>query len=120
RPPVRARHLYSLLSRPLRRPPPHLDRHPFPTRRSSDLSIGSDSRWASSWVETAGVAKLCISAANTLFPLCEEPRTVSTEPSAVLDRKSTRLNSSHVSTSYAVFCLKDKRVILCRRRAHPH
>src|SRR5699024_5939766 len=28
---------------------------------------------------------------------------------AVGDRKSTRLNSSHVSTSYAVFCLKKKR-----------
>src|SRR5699024_12292746 len=26
--------------------------------------------------------------------------------SALLDRKSTRLNSSHVSISYAVFCLK--------------
>src|SRR5699024_6947035 len=26
------------------------------------------------------------------------------------DRKSTRLNSSHVSTSYAVFCLKKKNV----------
>src|SRR5690606_41726546 len=26
-----------------------------------------------------------------------------------LDRKSTRLNSSHVKTSYAVFCLKKKR-----------
>src|SRR5690606_40440142 len=25
------------------------------------------------------------------------------------DRKSTRLNSSHVKTSYAVFCLKKKR-----------
>src|SRR5690606_41127907 len=25
-----------------------------------------------------------------------------------LDRKSTRLNSSHVKTSYAVFCLKKK------------
>src|SRR5699024_11356542 len=25
-----------------------------------------------------------------------------------IDRKSTRLNSSHVSTSYAVFCLKKK------------
>src|SRR5690242_20931083 len=25
-----------------------------------------------------------------------------------LDRKSTRLNSSHMSTSYAVFCLKKK------------
>src|SRR5438067_6861749 len=30
------------------------------------------------------------------------------------DRKSTRLNSSHVSTSYAVFCLKKKiSPILC-------
>src|SRR5207245_9214770 len=28
-----------------------------------------------------------------------------------LDRKSTRLNSSHGSISYAVFCLKKKRVI---------
>src|SRR5690554_1967858 len=26
-----------------------------------------------------------------------------------LDRKSTRLNSSHVRTSYAVFCLKKKK-----------
>src|SRR5699024_12505121 len=29
-----------------------------------------------------------------------------------LDRKSTRLNSSHVSISYAVFCLKKKTIIL--------
>src|SRR5699024_12101014 len=28
---------------------------------------------------------------------------------AMRDRKSTRLNSSHVSISYAVFCLKKKR-----------
>src|SRR5438067_5780051 len=27
------------------------------------------------------------------------------------DRKSTRLNSSHVSISYAVFCLKKKRAL---------
>src|SRR5207253_10214116 len=26
------------------------------------------------------------------------------------DRKSTRLNSSHVATSYAVFCLKKKKI----------
>src|SRR5207249_812463 len=32
-----------------------------------------------------------------------EPR-----PTRGLDRKSTRLNSSHVSISYAVFCLKKK------------
>src|SRR5207249_10358660 len=30
---------------------------------------------------------------------------------AGIDRKSTRLNSSHVSISYAVFCLKKKKMI---------
>src|SRR5207249_7106089 len=30
-------------------------------------------------------------------------------PAAKRDRKSTRLNSSHVSISYAVFCLKKKK-----------
>src|SRR5690606_39918935 len=30
-------------------------------------------------------------------------------PLGVLDRKSTRLNSSHVKISYAVFCLKKKK-----------
>src|SRR3989442_2351628 len=29
-----------------------------------------------------------------------------------LDRKSTRLNSSHVRISYAVFCLKKKKILL--------
>src|SRR5437870_9978797 len=31
-----------------------------------------------------------------------------------IDRKSTRLNSSHVAISYAVFCLKNKNI------SHPH
>src|SRR5690625_6138423 len=31
----------------------------------------------------------------------------------VRDRKSTRLNSSHVAISYAVFCLKKKKKIAC-------
>src|SRR5215475_1539398 len=35
------------------------------------------------------------------------------------DRKSTRLNSSHVKISYAVFCLKKKKRLLFRpRQAH--
>src|SRR5699024_11748148 len=34
---------------------------------------------------------------------------VSTETLEKQDRKSTRLNSSHVSISYAVFCLKKKK-----------
>src|SRR5690606_39697530 len=33
---------------------------------------------------------------------------MSTQDGAILDRKSTRLNSSHVKISYAVFCLKKK------------
>src|SRR5690625_6751544 len=32
------------------------------------------------------------------------------------DRKSTRLNSSHVAISYAVFCLKKKKKITIRKR----
>src|SRR5690349_24155555 len=35
-------------------------------------------------------------------------RVVALEP-ARIDRKSTRLNSSHVEISYAVFCLKKKK-----------
>src|SRR5690625_6703837 len=35
-------------------------------------------------------------------PLCEKLMIIS-------DRKSTRLNSSHVAISYAVFCLKKKK-----------
>src|SRR3712207_7330052 len=31
---------------------------------------------------------------------------------ALLDRKSTRLNSSHANISYAVFCLKKKKNLL--------
>src|SRR5699024_12720037 len=57
---------------------------------------------------------------STLFPyttlfrsLCLynlDPQTTHKEASAwCQDRKSTRLNSSHVSISYAVFCLKKKK-----------
>src|SRR5690625_6121834 len=36
-------------------------------------------------------------------------RSPNSEVQSYLDRKSTRLNSSHVAISYAVFCLKKKR-----------
>src|SRR5690606_41321415 len=36
--------------------------------------------------------------------------TLSFVNAGLLDRKSTRLNSSHVKISYAVFCLKKKRI----------
>src|SRR5690625_5498019 len=41
-------------------------------------------------------------------------------PNLMQDRKSTRLNSSHVAISYAVFCLKKKRkcVVVCTKSAY--
>src|SRR3970282_788783 len=38
---------------------------------------------------------------------------------SALDRKSTRLNSSHVEISYAVFCLKKKRLNRPPHRRRP-
>src|SRR5437870_9830030 len=62
------------------------DLHSFPTRRSSDLS-GSF---------TGGG-----------FVKCQSERGFQNFKKR--DRKSTRLNSSHVAISYAVFCLKKKK-----------
>src|SRR5256885_10233959 len=45
------------------------------------------------------------------FP-CQSERS----PRAELDRKSTRLNSSHLVISYAVFCLKKKK----KQNTHQH
>src|SRR3989442_11958558 len=38
------------------------------------------------------------------------------EAPSTKDRKSTRLNSSHVRISYAVFCLKKKKLSSCTNR----
>src|SRR4051812_49475011 len=39
----------------------------------------------------------------------QAPKTDGRDPTPDRDRKSTRLNSSHMSISYAVFCLKKKK-----------
>src|SRR5699024_12000613 len=86
--------------------------HSFPTRRSSDLLripafvVGpAPSRDPAT---TAGVRELSGAfedvCARRLIPYVE-------------DRKSTRLNSRHVSISYAVFCLKKK--TSARPDSHP-
>src|SRR5437870_8843579 len=66
----------------------HLDLHSFPTRRSSDLMQRRFRDRVTIALESH-VAQLQASVAT-------------------IDRKSTRLNSSHVAISYAVFCLKKK------------
>src|SRR5699024_12853130 len=101
-------------------PPPPSDTPSFPTRRSSDLEAvelpgrairrgdkvrklaprgenkaKDDRLWRVQRVERVDGKRL----AHLSALEAEDPET---------DRKSTRLNSSHVSISYAVFCLKKK------------
>src|SRR5258705_4296091 len=42
-------------------------------------------------------------------PFSEKPRSAAFRSTSERDRKSTRLNSSHLGISYAVFCLKKKK-----------
>src|SRR5947199_6268711 len=75
----------------------HRDLHSFPTRRSSDLLTGlcSSCSAATAWSRFA-------------IGLTASPRRLKSEAICSSDRKSTRLNSSHLGISYAVFCLKKK------------
>src|SRR5438309_7504126 len=74
----------------------HRDLHSFPTRRSSDLS--SVPRSTPALIEI------------NLYVLRRPSRRDNIQPAVTIeDRKSTRLNSSHSSISYAVFCLKKKK-----------
>src|SRR5204862_7570652 len=81
----------------------HRDLHSFPTRRSSDLEsrlpVGSSaSRIEGSFTSARAIATRWRCPPDSSFGRC-----------VIRDRKSTRLNSSHVEISYAVFCLKKKK-----------
>src|SRR5699024_12786219 len=83
----------------------HRDLHSFPTRRSSDLRRRLRIRPCRPRPNSRGRGR------------ASPPRPASSPTFRVRvrgglarpDRKSTRLNSSHVSISYAVFCLKKKK-----------
>src|SRR5207249_12273890 len=94
--------------------------HSFPTRRSSDL-VGLDSLNTAlgEYVRGVGKNRQCEQQivrddrhhdVQLELPRLRRgrDRDVVTEHLIAQDRKSTRLNSSHVSISYAVFCLKKK------------
>src|SRR5207248_10814922 len=98
-------------------PPRHLPS--FPTRRSSDLAIlhpADGSVHPARWVRRlavqaveAGVEIRERSHVESLDDLEADQVVVERFDVASLDRKSTRLNSSHRTISYAVFCLKKKK-----------
>src|SRR5439155_26882241 len=91
--------------------PRHL--HSFPTRRSSDLADRSSSTSGAVIQNTETVEGLRdlqrARAALGDIRLFDGPALGHAGQRRVLDRKSTRLNSSHVAISYAVFCLKKKK-----------
>src|SRR5690606_39509118 len=71
--------------------------HSFPTRRSSDL------------VDLVFGANSQLRALSEVYGADDaHEKFVHDFVAAWADRKSTRLNSSHVKNSYAVFCLKKK------------
>src|SRR5439155_27032267 len=98
----------------------HQDLHSFPTRRSSDLNGKSaeDSQECRTRVHIGEqhfrrrAARVHLPAicwrSFTMLPTARVMKLL-TDEAETLDRKSTRLNSSHVAISYAVFCLKKKK-----------
>src|SRR5690606_41422297 len=80
--------------------------HSFPTRRSSDLHLVLYHLCTHSLPDDVFALLQLADAANV-----DAARGIELQRPAArrrLDRKSTRLNSSHVKISYAVFCLKKK------------
>src|SRR5438874_6369134 len=57
----------------------------------------------------SGVTSTIAIACETILPQPNQSRKTSRQSRSCSDRKSTRLNSSHVEISYAVFCLKKKK-----------
>src|SRR5690606_41431619 len=90
--------------------------HSFPTRRSSDPT-GFDYSASVDRVVLDSIIQSPTSATEVLSTLSPYAGTETTAFDLELgaffeapqDRKSTRLNSSHVKISYAVFCLKKKK-----------
>src|SRR5690606_39886905 len=97
---------------------PHRDVPSFPTRRSSDLRLvdGPFRNLRGRWVFKALDENACKVALQLDFEFSGKLARMAFGPlfnhaanTMVEDRKSTRLNSSHVKISYAVFCLKKKK-----------
>src|SRR5688500_19596995 len=87
------------------------DLRPFPTRRSSALGIERTERAGRHRNEPDTVAGGKQRGARARGVEGVHRRAADDLPAARRrDRKSTRLNSSHLVISYAVFCLKKKKV----------
>src|SRR5207302_9627531 len=88
----------------------HPDLHSFPTRRSSDLAGLPVALLATNFLPKVWqVAEHHPGLKLIIDHLGRRSPAETGEAAWDKDRKSTRLNSSHVRISYAVFCLKKKK-----------
>src|SRR3712207_7155693 len=71
--------------------------HPAPDEGGRDRAVGRAERAVQRSADPPGGVVVEVPAHQT--------------PELLADRKSTRLNSSHANISYAVFCLKKKKII---------
>src|SRR5207302_11379786 len=76
--------------------------HSFTTRRSSDLTNASGVATVGGWTLSATAGPNTLTATSG---------SLSGSPVTFTDRKSTRLNSSHVKNSDAGYCLKKKTAV---------
>src|SRR5207249_6204692 len=98
----------------------HLDVHSFPTRRSSDLQVTRNAgcahitqiraerqheKHATEHILALGDPRHRLDPHWMNRKNCCDKCALPNAAGHSSDRKSTRLNSSHVSISYAVFCL---------------
>src|SRR5690606_41761427 len=96
------------------------DLHAFPTRRSSDLGVGQATLYRR-FPRREDLIAACFAPALAEYATAVAEALAAPDPwegfrgfvahacaMQAADRKSTRLNSSHVKISYAVFCLKKK------------
>src|SRR5690606_42132318 len=84
----------------------HRALHSFPTRRSSDLTLTATP--LTTWLPRQVMQAKPCSSPSTVDTATATSSPSQAEAATAADRKSTRLNSSHVKISYAVFCLKKK------------
>src|SRR5690625_5731725 len=94
------------------------DLHSFPTRRSSDLQDLKRSDWRKLVAYVPQMPQLVFGTVRENIRFFRDDLTDEDVILAAQDRKSTRLNSSHVAISYAVFCLKKKRDESGEKAAH--
>src|SRR5207248_9382029 len=104
---------FILLFSSMLRPPPTSTLFPYTTLFRSSQTAATSATFSGAIGHTYAFYSVVTDNASNVQPTpgAAQASTTVANPNPVdLDRKSTRLNSSHRTISYAVFCLKKKKI----------